>query len=86
VAESGIPQFVVTGFYLLLAPAGTPPAVITKLNAEAAKALAAPAVRQRLSELGQEPVGSTAEACTALIKSEIAKWAPLVKASGAAAQ
>lgn len=86
VAESGIPQFVVTGFYLLLAPAGTPAAVIAKLNAESAKALAAPAVTKRLAELGQEPVGGSAEACAALIKSEIAKWAPLVKASGAAAQ
>lgn len=86
VAESGIPQFVVTGFYLLLAPANTPRAVIDKLNAEAGKALATPAVRTRLSELGQEPVGSSAEACAGLIRSEIAKWAPLVKASGAAAQ
>jgi tripartite-type tricarboxylate transporter receptor subunit TctC len=86
VAESGIPQFVVTGFYLLLAPARTPPAIIEKLNAEAAKALAVPAVRKRLAELGQEPVGSPPEACSALIKSEIAKWAPLVKASGAAEQ
>ena len=86
VAESGIPQFVVTGFYLLLAPAGTPSAVIAKLNSESAKALAVPAVSKRLSELGQDPVGSSPDACATLIKSEIAKWAPLVKASGAAAQ
>lgn len=86
VAESGIPQFVVTGFYLLLVPAATPSAVIAKVNAESAKALATPAVSKRLAELGQEPVGSSPEACAALIKSEIAKWAPLVKASGAAAQ
>jgi tripartite-type tricarboxylate transporter receptor subunit TctC len=86
IAESGIPQFVVTGFYLLLAPAGTPASVIAKLNAESAKALEAAAIKQRLGELGQEPVGSSPEACAALITSEIAKWAPLVKASGAATQ
>jgi tripartite-type tricarboxylate transporter receptor subunit TctC len=76
---------VVTGFYLLLAPAGTPRAIVTRLNAEAAKALETPAVRTRLAELGAHPVGNSPEACADLIKSEIAKWAPVVKASGAAA-
>jgi tripartite-type tricarboxylate transporter receptor subunit TctC len=84
IAESGVPQFVVTGFYLLLAPAGIPRAIVTRLNAEVAKALEAPAVRTRLAELGAHPVGSSPEACADLIKSEIAKWAPVVKASGAA--
>ena len=85
IAESGLPQFVVTGFYLLLAPAGTPGAVVAKLNSESVKALETPAVRTRLAEMGAEPVGSSTEACAELIKSEMAKWAPVVKASGAAA-
>lgn len=85
VAESGVPQFVVTGFYLLLARAGTPRPIVATLNAETAKALGAPAVKTRLAEFGAEPVGSSPEACADLISSEIAKWAPVVKASGAAA-
>lgn len=85
IAESGVPGFVVTGFYLLMAPAGTPQPIISKLNGELVKALQAPAVRTRLDEFGAEPVGSSAEACTEFIKSEIAKWAPVLKESGAKA-
>lgn len=83
VSESGVPQFDVRGFYLLLGPAGIPQPIVTKLNGEIVKALKVPAVKNRLDQLGAEPVGSAPEACSELIRSEIAKWEPVVKASGA---
>jgi tripartite-type tricarboxylate transporter receptor subunit TctC len=83
VSESGIPQFDVRGFYLLLGPAGIPQPVVTRLNGEVVKALKVPAVKNRLDQLGAEPVGSSPEECSGLIKSEIAKWEPVVRDSGA---
>ena len=83
VSESGIPQFDVRGFYLLLGPAGIPQPIVTKLNGGIVKALNVPAVKNRLDQLGAEPVGSSPEACSALIKTEIAKWEPVVRDSGA---
>jgi tripartite-type tricarboxylate transporter receptor subunit TctC len=84
IAESGIPGFVVTGFYLLVARAGTPRSIVNLLSSEISKALEASIVKTRLAEYGAEAVGSSPEACTEFVVSEIAKWAPVVKASGAA--
>ncbi|MGZ9065172.1 MAG: tripartite tricarboxylate transporter substrate binding protein [Burkholderiales bacterium] len=83
--ESGVPGFVVTGFFIMLAPAGTPAEIMTKLNAESAKALQSAPVRDRLAALGLEAVGSSPAACNKFIQAEIAKWAPIVKAAGAKA-
>lgn len=83
ISESAVPGFVVTGFFIMLAPAGTPPGIIAKLNAEAVKTLQSPAFKERLASLGLEPVGSSPEAATAFIQAEIAKWRPVVKAAGA---
>ena len=83
VSESGVPGFVVTGFYVLLTPAGTPGEIIGRLNAESVKALESSVMKERLSSLGLEPVGKSSAECTNFIKSEIAKWAPIVKAAGA---
>jgi tripartite-type tricarboxylate transporter receptor subunit TctC len=83
--ESGVPGFVVTGFHLLMAPGGTPAEIVKKLNAEAEKALQSPQVRERLASLGLEPHGGSPAACTAFIKQDIARWTPVVKASGARA-
>lgn len=69
------------GWYGLLAPAGTPRPVITRLHAEAVKALRAPDVSDKLAGQGAEPVASTPEEFTAFIRSEIDKWAKLVKAA-----
>lgn len=81
--ESGVPGFIVTGFFMLLAPAGTSPEVIAKLNAESAKALESAPVKERLASLGLEGVGSASADCGRFIQSEIARWAPIVKAAGA---
>lgn len=81
--ETAVKGFVVTGFYIMMAPAGTPRDIISKLNAESVKALQSPQFKERLAALGLEPVGNSPEAATAFIQAEITKWAPVVKAAGA---
>jgi tripartite-type tricarboxylate transporter receptor subunit TctC len=81
--EGTVKGFVVTGFYIMMAPAGTPRDIISKLNAESVKALQSPQLKERLATLGLEPVGNSPEAATAFIQAEITKWAPVVKAAGA---
>ncbi|MDB5809806.1 MAG: hypothetical protein JWN94_1928 [Betaproteobacteria bacterium] len=85
VAEQGYPGFEVSGWYGMLAPAGTPKEAIALLNAEIGKALKLPDVNERLSGDGAVAVGNTPEEFGAYIKSEMAKWAPVIKASGATA-
>lgn len=82
ITESAVPGFVVTGFYILMAPAGTPRDIVGKINAEAVRALQSADMKDRLSALGLEPVGSPPDAAAAFIKAEIAKWAPVIKAAG----
>ncbi len=86
VAESGVPGYDVYEWNALLAPAGTPAAVIERLQREAAKALRQPDVMARLATLGAEPVGSTPEAFAAFLRTEIAKWADIVKTAGIKAE
>jgi tripartite-type tricarboxylate transporter receptor subunit TctC len=83
IAESGVPQYQVTQWQGILAPARTPPAIVTRLNVEIVKGITAPDVTQRLAADGAEPVGSTPEHFAAHIKSEVARWGPVIKASGA---
>lgn len=82
IAESAVPGFVVTGFFLMMAPAGTPRDVITKVNGEAVKALQSTAFKERLASLGLDAVGNSPEEATKFIQAEITKWAPVVKAAG----
>jgi tripartite-type tricarboxylate transporter receptor subunit TctC len=72
-----------SSWFGMLAPAGTPPDIVNKLSAEIAKALNSPAVKEKLIAGGAEPVGNTPEQFAAHIKAEIAKWASVVKTSGA---
>ncbi len=83
IAESGVPGYDATQWYGVLAPAGTPRDIVMKLNAEMKKALALPDVREKLAADGTVPVGNTPEEFAAHIKAEIARWAPVVRASGA---
>jgi tripartite-type tricarboxylate transporter receptor subunit TctC len=83
IAESGFPKFEATAWYGVLAPAGTPLPIVTRLHDEIIRALKMPDVKERLEYVGFEIVGSTPAAFGAYIKAEITKWAPVVKASGA---
>jgi tripartite-type tricarboxylate transporter receptor subunit TctC len=82
IAEQGFPGFEGTAWYGVLAPAGTPPPVVNRLNADILKALKQPDVRERLGAVGFDIVGGTPEQFGAYIKTEIAKWAKVVKAAG----
>ncbi len=86
VAESGLPGFEASNWFGLMAPAGTPPEIAARLNAETAKALQAPDLREKLAALGFEIQSSTPQEFTALLKSETEKWAKVIKASGARAE
>jgi len=83
IAESGFPGFEATAWYGVLAPAGTPRPVIDRLHDDIVRALKMSDVRERLEGVGFELIGSAPEAFGAYIKSEIRKWAKVVKASGA---
>jgi len=83
IAESGFPKFEATAWYGVLAPAKTPKPIVARLHDEIVKVLHLPEVKERLGSLGFEIVGSTPEQFAVYIKSEIGKWAKVVKASGA---
>ena len=82
VSEGGLPGYNATGWYGLFVPAATPKAVISRLNQEAVKALRMPDVVRSLSSQGAEPVGNSPEEFGAFVKTEIEKWAKVVKAAG----
>jgi len=82
IAESGYPGFEVTVWFGFLAPAGTPSTIIRKVHLETVKALALPDLRAKLADLGLEGIGSSPDEFAAVIKSEIPKWAKLIKESG----
>jgi tripartite-type tricarboxylate transporter receptor subunit TctC len=81
-AESGFPGFDATASFGLVAPAGTPPAIIDKLNRETVRILASPDVRKRFAELGSEVIGNSPAEFSAVIKAEIPQWAKLIKDAG----
>ncbi len=80
--ESGLKGFQIVGWNGLFVPAGTPPAVVNKLHAGVAAALALPDVKERLAILGADGVGNTPQHFAAFIKADIAKWAKVVKDAG----
>jgi len=82
VAESGLPGFDVTGWYALAAPAKTPPEVVRRISADTLAALRDPLVKKRLEDVGVGIIGSTPDEMAALIRAEMAKWQPIIKAAG----
>lgn len=86
IAESGFPGFEATAWYGVLAPAGTPRAIVGRLHDEIVRALKLPDVKERLESVGFELVGGTPEAFGTYIKAEIGKWAKVVRASGIKAE
>jgi tripartite-type tricarboxylate transporter receptor subunit TctC len=85
VDEAGLPRFYISAWHAFFVPKGTPKSVIDKLNSAVVDALADPAVRRRLADLGQEIYPreqQTPEALGAFHKAEIEKWWPILKAAG----
>ena len=81
-AESGLPGYEVGNWYAVLAPAATAPALVARLNTEVNKALQGADVRKRFLELAADPLGSTPAELAAYIRSEITKWAKVIKLAG----
>lgn len=81
-AETVMPGFEAGAWQGVMVPAGTPAAVVQRLNAEINKALQSPDVRAKLAVQGTEPLGSTPEEYGAYVRKELARWASVVKATG----
>jgi tripartite-type tricarboxylate transporter receptor subunit TctC len=82
-AEAGLSGYEIGSWQGVFAPAGTPPEIVKRLNAEMVKIINMPDVREKLVGLGAEPVADTPDEFAALVKSEVVKWAAVVKQSGA---
>ena len=83
IAEAGVPGFDAATWHGVVAPAGTPPAVITRLNSEINKLMQAPDMRERLTSQGAEIIGGTPQSFAAYIQAEIPKWTKVIRDSGA---
>jgi tripartite-type tricarboxylate transporter receptor subunit TctC len=81
-AEAGLPGFDATLTYGLLAPAGTPRAIVERLNKELRAALANDEVRKRIIQEGGEPTPTTPEEHAAIIDQEETKWSAIIHAAG----
>lgn len=85
IVEAGFPWFTVDTWYVMMAPAGTPPEIIRRLNAEFQKILKSPDTRKQMANRGALPVTSTPEEAAAFIKSETERWGKVVREAGARA-
>jgi tripartite-type tricarboxylate transporter receptor subunit TctC len=81
-AEAGMPDFLVENWYGMVAPAGTPPAIVATLNKFATEAMRDPAVKEKLASQGAELIGDTPEHFHDFIAAEITKWAKVIKDAG----
>jgi tripartite-type tricarboxylate transporter receptor subunit TctC len=84
--EAGVPGYEAANWFGTIAPGKTPPAIVARLSQEIGRALHMADVKDRLLTQGMEPVSNTPEVFSAYIKSEMTKWAKVVKASGAKAE
>ena len=83
IAEAGVPGYEATSWFGLFAPAGTPPAVISKLNTAVVKVLANSEIKKKINEQGAEVYSETPEQFAAFIQKESVKWGKVVRDSGA---
>jgi tripartite-type tricarboxylate transporter receptor subunit TctC len=81
--EAGFPGFEASAWNAVLAPAGTPDEIIRRLNSASVKIVHSPDTREKLASQGAEPIGDSPEHFGKYLHAEIAKWAKVVKASGA---
>jgi tripartite-type tricarboxylate transporter receptor subunit TctC len=84
--EAGLKGYEIVGWNGLFLPAGTQTAIVTRLHAETVKALALPDIKERLSGMGAEGVGSSPKEFSAFMKAEIKKWAQVVRDAGLRAE
>jgi len=84
-AEAGTP-LVAVNWYILLAPAGTPRAIVARLNAESVKAMAAPDIRERLAGLGGEPLSGSPEEVAVFLRKEYEQWGRVIREAGIKAE
>ena len=82
IAEAGVAGFEATAWFCIFAPAGTPPAIVTKLNGEVARILKLPEISGRLVGQGLEPVGNSPDEFSRFLRSEIVKWNKVIKDAG----
>jgi tripartite-type tricarboxylate transporter receptor subunit TctC len=85
-AEAGVKDYGVDTWFGIVAPAGTPKDIVAKLNTAIVNALRAPEVKQRFDQLGYEAIGDTPEQFAATIKSDIEKFARVIKSAGIKAE
>jgi tripartite-type tricarboxylate transporter receptor subunit TctC len=86
IAEAGVPRFDATSWSGVFVPAGTPQLIVARIHDGVVRALQTPDARERLTNDGAEPVGSTPEQFAAFVRAEMAKWARVIKASGLKAE
>jgi tripartite-type tricarboxylate transporter receptor subunit TctC len=86
IGEAGVGGYEVTFWTGLFAPAGTPPQIVARLSAALAKYIELPEVRERMTAVGAEPVAEPPERLAARIRADIAKYAPVIKATGLKAE
>jgi tripartite-type tricarboxylate transporter receptor subunit TctC len=81
-SEAGVSGMTIYAWYGLVGPAGMPKEVVIKLHAEVVKAIAVPSVKERFTTQGGEPVGSSPEEFSNLIRNELRRWAEVIKSAG----
>jgi tripartite-type tricarboxylate transporter receptor subunit TctC len=86
IAESGLPGYALTNWFGLLAPAATPKEVLSKLHSDVTRALKDKDLEKRISDLGADVVGNSAEEFGAAMRAESAQWAEIIKAAGIRAE
>jgi tripartite-type tricarboxylate transporter receptor subunit TctC len=82
VAEAGVPGYQMSGWFGLFSPAGVPREVLARINAEVTQGLQRADIKELLAKQGAEPVPGSVDQFTAFVRSELAKWAKVVKTSG----
>ena len=82
IAEAALPGYEASGWYAVLAPAGTPPAIIARLDQGLMRAIADREVRECFAATGVEPIGMPSEAFAAYQRDEYAKWGKVIRATG----
>ena len=82
VIEAGFPSYEVIGWFGLLAPGTTPPAIVEQMRGEVVKALAVPEIRERMVNEGAKPVGDTPAEFGKFLREEITRWTKIIQQAG----